>query len=128
MTNRQRQFAAAYGRTRDPARAALEAGCRAKDPARAGRRLLQLPAVAEALARQEALAQQEARRDPAQRVLEELSRIAFDETGADALKPQERLRAMELLMKHLGMFERPKVERENVLQVQLEDQLALWAE
>lgn len=127
MTEKQRRFAAAYARCGDAAQAAAEAGLRAKDLRKAGLRLLRVEAVAALLAQAEAARQADG--SPEQRVLRQLEQIVFaapdDETGP---KMQERLRATELLMKHLGMFERPKASGENVLRVELSERLAAWAE
>ena len=115
LTARQRRFAQEYARDPDPARAAVRAGYRAKNAEAAGQRLLQL-------ARQRGLEEPTAE----QRVLHALEAIAFPPADDGAAKPQERLRALELLMKHYGMFDRPKADR--CVQVVLSEQVAPWAE
>ena len=109
MTDKQRRFADEYlidlNATR-AYRAAYPSVKRDETAATAGGRLLKNVEVAQYI--QERMQERQARTNISQdRVLADLAAIAF-ETDREIVGIRERLRALELLGKHLGMFERKK--------------------
>ena len=106
MTQKQLRFLREFLRSSDAVQAALSAGYSPKDPRRCAARLLALPQIQDALrAARPPDASDPSGPSPQSRVVRELERLAFDYSSADpAPKIQERLKALELLGRHLGMF------------------------
>ena len=109
LTQKQLRFLREFLRSADAPQAALSAGYSPKDPRRCAARLLSLPQVQDAIR----AARPPDTSDPSDpsgpsprsRVVRELERLAFDYSSAEpAPKIQERLKALELLGRHLGMF------------------------
>lgn len=107
LTDKQRRFVGEYLVDLNATAAAVRAGYKNQD---SGRQLIAKSHVAAAIAE----AQNERSRRTnitADRVLNELASIAFDEgdDGKDSrLRYVNKLRALELLGKHLGLFERER--------------------
>lgn len=129
LTEKQERFCREYLVDRDAGRAYLRAGYTSANPSKGARRLLERAGVRERLSSLMCPAA-EAGDDGAeggspagdaggaeatlQEVVRALARIAFDESEGGA-GVRDRLRALELLGKHLGMFdERAERAREAV--------------
>jgi phage terminase small subunit len=126
MTARQERFIREYLVDLCASKAARRAGYSIKNARSIGCRLLRHPEiqgkVAKAMEAEKASCQ--LRRE---QVLEELKTVAFapasDASGAE-LKVAQKLKALELLGKHLGMFgsrEEPVVEENDLLERLMED-------
>ena len=155
----ERRFIEAYLSCGDPAAAARNAGYAPSRAENAGRKLLQKPAVREALRRAEAV-RPRLRPVTEQTVLGELTAIAFSdftdfvrvedgvaavtdsrdltysqraaiagikETGKGVeIKLHDKEKALELLVKYLGLFDRG--DGANTVRVIIEDETEDWAE
>lgn len=117
LTERQARFAAEYPVDGDPEAAARRAGYRERTAGSVGRRLLEKEEVRAAIR----AAEEDRTGITPDRVAAELASVAFREAGDGSgaeLKYASKLRALELLGKHLGMFEKSGLrqpERENNL-------------
>ena len=107
LTAKQQRFVDEYLVDLNATQAALRAGYSPRSARSIGPELLEKPAVAQAVAA--AVGERAGRTGITQdRVVEELSNIAFAQAGdrSDAgLKVSNKLKALELLGKHLGMFD-----------------------
>jgi phage terminase small subunit len=104
MTAKQERFIAEYLVDLNASQAAIRAGYSARNANVEGARLLANVSISQELARQ--MAAQAARTGYNQeRIMRDLADIA----GSDDAKIPERLKALELMGKHIGMF-RDKVE------------------
>jgi phage terminase small subunit len=99
MNERQRRFAESYLQDPNATRAAIAAGYSENGAHVTGHRLLKNPKIAEYLSRRtdEALEGLEVTPDM---VVEEVGRLAFN----PEIRPGDRLRALELLMKRHGLL------------------------
>ena len=107
LTDKQKRFVAEYLVDLNATQAAIRAGYSKKTADRIGPELLGKTCVLEEV--QKAMADREKRTEITQdRVLNELGKVAFakaaDYTDA-TLKYANKLRALELIGKHLGMFD-----------------------
>lgn len=106
LTLKQERFVAEYLVDLNATQAAIRAGYSAKNADKIGPELLGKTRVSEAL--QAAIKERSERtRITQEQVIEEIGRVAFAEAAdyADAaLKYANKLKALELLGKHLGMF------------------------
>lgn len=121
LTDRQQRFVAEYLVDLNATQAAIRAGYSEKRASEIGYQLLRKTTVQAAI--QEAMADREKRTGVTQdRVVAELERVAFaeahDYTDAD-LKYANKLKALELLGRHLGMFT-DKVEQTGETTLRLE--------
>lgn len=107
LTDRQRQFVEEYLVDLNATQAAIRAGYSQKTAEQLGYQLLQKPLVQAEI--QAAMERRAKRTGITQdRVVEELGKVAFAEAadGSDSeLKYSNKLRALELLGKHLGLFD-----------------------
>jgi len=102
LTEKEKAFVEAYISCQNQTKAALQAGCSPKGAGVAGHRLMKKEAVAREIARRlEGKKEQEV---TAARILKELARIAFS-GDEDEIKPADRLRALDMLAKHLNLGE-----------------------
>jgi hypothetical protein len=100
LTLRQSQFIGEYLRTKNARQAAIAAGYSPNGAASNGAKLLTLPAVKEKIDREMNRIQRKTG-VTAEWVLEQLAAVAGQEDVAQSTK----VRALELLAKHLGMLE-----------------------
>ena len=160
LTARERKFVQAYLETGDAEQAALQAGLSPERAKAAGERLLEKPAVKEAL-RLAWRSRPRLRQVTAQDVLGELSAVAFSDftqfvrvedgsvlvtdsrdldycqraaiagikdTGKGVeVKLHDKQKALELLAKYLGLFDRPE-DRDTAIRVELAGIPEEWAE
>lgn len=107
LNERQKRFAAEYLVDLNATRAAKRAGYTEKGAARTGRRLLKNEEVQAVI--RAAIQERQRRVEITQdQVVAELAEIAFKKATDDSktdLKYTNKLRALELLGKHLGMFD-----------------------
>lgn len=107
LTAKQRQFVSEYLVDLNATQAAARAGYSRKNAMRIGYQLLQRNDVQEAV--QEAMQERAQRVEITQdRVVDELAKVGFAqaEDGNDSkLRVGNKLKALELLGKHLGMFD-----------------------
>lgn len=100
MTDRQQRFVAEYLIDPNQKQAAIKAGYSEKTAEQIGYQLLQKTSVAEAITK--AQKRREKRTDiTADKVLQELASIGFDD---EKERTSDRLKALELIGKHLTMF------------------------
>ena len=100
LTEKQKRFVAEYLIEANQKKAAIKAGYSEKTAEQIGYQLLQKTSVAEAI--EKAQRKRELRTDiTADRVLHELADIGFDK---EAERTTDRLKALELMGKHLAMF------------------------
>lgn len=100
LTDKQKRFVAEYLINPNQKQAAIKAGYSEKTAEQIGYQLLQKTSVAEAIAK--AQRKREIRTDiTADRVLQELADIGFDK---EVERTTDRLKALELVGKHLAMF------------------------
>jgi phage terminase small subunit len=112
---KQRAFAEYYLKEPNATRAAIAAGYSERSAHDAGCRLLKIPEIAEfiSIRTSEALENLEV---TAESVVDEVGRLAFD----PHLKPSDRLRALELLMKRFGLLtDRIKHETEGDIRIRM---------
>jgi phage terminase small subunit len=99
LTAKQRAFVTEYMKDRNATQAALRAGYSKKAAGSVGSNLLKHPVVAKMIADQEEANQVDAL-ITVDKIVHRLNKIACDEHE----KTSDRIRADELLGKHLGMF------------------------
>lgn len=92
MTTKQRRFIEEYMADKNAAQAARRAGYRGRHPER---QLMEAPAVRAGIEK----AKREEAQEVRERVVHELAEVAFEESSGSS-----KLRALELLGKHLGLF------------------------
>lgn len=108
LTDKQNMFVAEYLIDLNATKAAIRAGYSEKNAFKIGSDLLQKSTIQAAL--QQRMKDREARTAiTADRVLKELAKAAFvdpkaDMTGWEGLRPSDRLKALELIGKHMSMF------------------------
>lgn len=100
LTIRQELFLSEYLKDRNATAAALRAGYPKSSAVSSGFRNLRNPAIAAKIAEETSLAKRRAGVDP-EFVVQELKKVAEQEDVAQSTK----VRALELLAKHLGMLE-----------------------
>ena len=105
LNEKQKQFCEEYMVDFNATRSAARAGYSPRSAAKQGSRLMNSPAVREYLGSLLEERRQDTRARQYQ-ILRELSGIGFAKVDAQVIKPSEKLKALELLMKHFGMFER----------------------
>lgn len=108
LTPKQRQFVQEYLIDLNATRAAARAGYSEKTAYSSGQRLLKNVEIQTEI--QRATAERERRTEITQdRVLEELGKVAFhraSDRSDSVLRVSNKLRALELIGRHLGMFEK----------------------
>lgn len=117
LTGKQKRFVEEYLVDLNATQAAIRAGYREKTAGQIGFENLKKPEIQEAVAK--AIQERQARTEITQdRVLSELGRVAFadaDDGAESSLKYSNKLKALEMLGKHLGIFDRlDKVTSEGV--------------
>jgi phage terminase small subunit len=100
LTDRQKRFVAEYLIDPNQKQAAIKAGYSEKTAEQIGYQLLQKTSVAEAIAKAQEKRAKKADVTAA-KVLQELADIGFDK---DNERTTDRLKALELMGKHLAMF------------------------
>ena len=103
LTERQRRFVEEFALNGNATQAAIRAGFSQKAAKQQGARLLTNVDVAAAIRRLRNAASQRIEIS-ADRVLQGYARIAFDPRPVGELSAQDRIRAMNALGKHLGLF------------------------
>lgn len=107
LTEKQKRFVAEYLVDLNATQAAIRAGYSEKTAGSVGNENLKKPEIQEAL--QKAIKDRESRTEITQdKVLGELGKVAFSKAAdysESILKYSNKLRALELLGKHLGMFD-----------------------
>lgn len=103
MTNKQKRFCEEYLVDLNATQAALRTGYSQKTAASIASENLQKPEILGYIAKLRA-EQSERTGITADKVLEELSKVAFFPTEECELKASDKLRALELIGKHIGMF------------------------
>lgn len=125
LTEKQKRFVAEYLMDLNATQAAKRAGYSANRASELGYQLLQKTTVQEAL--KDALQERSERTGITQdAVIEELGKVAFADAAdyTDAvLKYANKLKALELLGKHLGLFER-EGRKEDAGEVKIVDDIA----
>lgn len=113
LTPKQRRFIDEYLIDLNATQAAIRAGYSQKTADRIGPELLGKTCVQAAI--QGAMSKRQKRTGITQdKVLEEIGKVAFHDAGdcsESELKYSNKLRALELLGKHLGMFDKPEGRR-----------------
>lgn len=106
LTDKQKRFVDEYLLDLNATQAAIRAGYSAKTADRIGPELLGKTCVSDAI-QAAILARQERTEITQDKVLEELGKVAFEEASdrkGSELRYSSKLRALELVGKHLGMF------------------------
>lgn len=108
LTEKQKRFIAEYLVDLNATQAAIRAGYSEKTAYSAGQRMLKKVEIHAAI--QEAMQERQERTEITQdKVLTEIGKVAFasaDDSQESSLKYSNKLRALEMLGKHLGIFER----------------------
>lgn len=105
LTERQKRFCDEYMIDLNATKAAMRAGYSEKTANEQGARLLANVSVREQLDRLLGERREQTKLQQ-YRVLRELSQIGFANVDLEAVKPSEKLKALEMLMKHLGMLDK----------------------
>ena len=131
MKARQERFVAEYLVDLNATQAAIRAGYSAKTARSQGQRLLTNADIQAAI--QAAMGERQRRTGVTQdEVVEALAGIAFAEAGDDSdavLKYSNKLKALELLGKHLGMFtDRVEQTGESTIRVVMDEEMRELAE
>lgn len=122
LTPKQARFVHEYLVDLNATQAAIRAGYKEKNAAQTGAENLRKPQIQQAL--QEAReAREKASMITAEWVLKEISKIAENEEEA----ARDRLKALELIGKHLGMWEKRQDEDTSV-KVTFEAEMEAWSE
>ena len=103
MNDKQRRFCEEYLIDLNATQAAIRAGYAPKTAYSQGQRLLKDVEIAETITKLKSV-QSERTGITADKVLEELSKVAFFPAEECELKASDKLRALELIGKHIGMF------------------------
>lgn len=128
LTEKQKRFVEEYIIDLNGAQAAIRAGYSPKTACCIASENLAKPAIQAAL--QQAIQERSKRTEvTADRVLEELAAVAFadggDENGAH-LRYANKLRALELIGKHLGMWDKQEDQTDTSIHVEIDPQLEEW--
>lgn len=122
LIEKQKRFLGEYLVDLNATQAALRAGYSEKTADKIGSQLLGKTRVAEAI--QEAMQSRTMRTEITQdKVLDALASMGFVGGDTDTLKLSDKIKALELLMKHMGMFDNKagRDANENNLQQAIED-------
>lgn len=113
LTEKQKRFVEEYLVDLNATQAAIRAGYSINRASELGYQLLQKTTVSDAI--QSAMKKRQNRTEITQdMVLKEIGKVAFHDAGDCAeseLKYSNKLKALELLGKHLGMFDKPEERR-----------------
>ncbi len=108
LTEKQKRFVEEYLVDLNATQAAIRAGYKGKTAGQTGSENLKKPEIQEAITR--AIQNRQKRTEITQdRVLSELGKVAFsdaDDGSESSLKYSNKLKALEMLGKHLGIFDR----------------------
>lgn len=119
LTEKQKRFVAEYLVDLNATQAAIRAGYSEKTAGSVGNENLKKPEIQNAI--QKAVADRQQRTEITQdKVLDELGKVAFSKAADytdSTLKYSNKLRALELLGKHLGMFEGKKNDGEEGVRI-----------
>jgi len=123
LTPKQARFVHEYLADLNATQAAIRAGYKEKNAYQVGSENLRKPQIQQAL--QEAReAREKASMITAEWVLKEISKIAENEEEA----ARDRLKALELIGKHLGMWEKRQDEDAQSVKVTFEAEMEAWSE
>lgn len=103
LTPKQQKFVIEYLRDGNATQAAIRSGYSKRSAYSTGDENLRKPVIADAIAKAQAKTLEKLGMD-VDEVLKELSDIARTKLPADAIKPVDKLSALDKLGKHLGMF------------------------
>jgi len=103
LTEKQKSFVSEYLIDLNATQAAVRAGFSKNNADKIGSQLLGKTSVSQEI--QKAMQNRSYRTEITQdKVIKALASIGFADIDIEALKPADKLKALELLMKHLGMF------------------------
>lgn len=119
LTEKQKRFVQEYLVDLNAAQAAIRAGYKEKAARSVGAENLTKPDIQKAI--QSAIKERQDRTGITQdRVLKELGKVAFadaNDSSESDLKYSNKLKALEMLGKHLGIFERPEKTTDEGVQI-----------
>ena len=123
LTPKQAAFVREYMIDLNATQAAIRAGYSEKTANRIGAENLSKPVIQEAIQQRHKAAEEKCA-VTVEWILSEIAKIAQDEE----VKTADRLKALELLGKHLGLWEKHQEDGEHVVHVIFEDGLESWAD
>lgn len=123
LTPKQAAFVREYMIDLNATQAAIRAGYSEKTANRIGAENLSKPVIQEAIQQRHKAAEEKCA-VTVEWILSEIAKIAQDEE----VKTADRLKALELLGKHLGLWEKRQEDGEHVVHVLFEDGLESWAD
>ena len=123
LTPKQAAFVREYMIDLNATQAAIRAGYSEKTANRIGAENLSKPVIQEAIQQRHKTAEEKCA-VTLEWILEQIAAIATDEEA----RITDRLKALELLGKHLGLWEKRQEDGEHVVHVIFEDGLESWAD
>lgn len=123
LTPKQSAFVREYMIDLNATQAAIRAGYSEKTANRIGAENLSKPVIQEAIQQRHKAAEEKCA-VTVEWILSEIAKIAQDEE----VKTADRLRALELLGKHLGLWEKRQEDGEHVVHVIFDSGLETWAD
>ena len=123
LTPKQAAFVREYMIDLNATQAAIRAGYSEKTANRIGAENLSKPVIQEAIQQRHKAAEEKCA-VTVEWILSEIAKIAQDEE----VKTADRLKALELLGKHLGLWEKRQEDREHVVHVLFNGGMEAWAD